>query len=278
MVWDARPVPDFRRRDADRRSHRRAGDRPGRRAATGDRGPGSPGRTRIERGPISPPARKDKDCDVISSSAPEMELAAASRTPLPDDRRRRSAAATGRDSESVRPRAPAVAELCRQMEARGFRAEIDAAGNAIGIDRLRRAPDRAPRAYRHRSRSDPGPHRERRVVGPRRGRRQGTALHIRRRGRRGRARPQRDGHGRRRGRRGASRFSRRQCRRRLGRPGLLRHRRAKRLGRRLPRLPRHTRVPLPSAPTVAPHRRTRRIGRRASHRVLERPGRPSSMP
>ena len=27
---------------------------------------------------------------------------------------------------------PAVAELCRQMEARGFRAEIDAAGNAIG--------------------------------------------------------------------------------------------------------------------------------------------------
>ena len=54
-------------------------------------------------------------------------------------------------------------------------------------------------------------------------------------------------------------------------PDYLRHRRAKRLGRRLPRLPWHARVPLSAAPAVAPHRRSRRISRRASHRVLERP-------
>ena len=48
-------------------------------------------------------------------------------------------------------------------------------------------------------------------MGPRRGRRQGTALHVRRRGRGGRPGPQRDSHGRRSGRRGAPRFSRRQA-------------------------------------------------------------------
>ena len=68
---------------------------------------------------------------MISSSAPEI-VEGASRTLAPDDG----------DVELLRQlvevpslsdhEGPAVAELCRQMEARGFRAEIDAAGNAIG--------------------------------------------------------------------------------------------------------------------------------------------------
>ena len=75
---------------------------------------------------------KDKDSDVISSSAPEVVPAAASRTWLPDDGdvdllRRLVETPSLSDHEG-----PAVAELCRQMEARGFRAEIDAAGNAVG--------------------------------------------------------------------------------------------------------------------------------------------------
>jgi [amino group carrier protein]-lysine/ornithine hydrolase len=69
---------------------------------------------------------------VISSSVPEIAPAAAARTPWPDDGdvdllRRLVEIPSLSDHER-----PAVAELCRQMEARGFRAEIDAAGNAIG--------------------------------------------------------------------------------------------------------------------------------------------------
>jgi LysW-gamma-L-lysine carboxypeptidase len=69
---------------------------------------------------------------VISSSAPETAPAAAPRTLLSDDGdvdllRRLVEVPSLSDHEG-----PAVAELCRQMEARGFRAEIDAAGNAIG--------------------------------------------------------------------------------------------------------------------------------------------------
>jgi LysW-gamma-L-lysine carboxypeptidase len=65
---------------------------------------------------------------VISSSAPET----APRTLLSDDGdvdllRRLVEIPSLSDHEG-----PAVAELCRQMEARGFRAHIDAAGNAIG--------------------------------------------------------------------------------------------------------------------------------------------------
>ena len=69
---------------------------------------------------------------MISSSAPEIAPAAASRTLLPDDGdvdllRRLVEIPSLSDHER-----PAVGELCRQMEARGFRAEIDTAGNAIG--------------------------------------------------------------------------------------------------------------------------------------------------
>jgi [amino group carrier protein]-lysine/ornithine hydrolase len=70
---------------------------------------------------------------VISSSAPERELAAASRTVAPhaseiDLLRRLVEIPSLSDGEHA-----AVAELCRQMEARGFRADIDTAGNAIGV-------------------------------------------------------------------------------------------------------------------------------------------------
>jgi LysW-gamma-L-lysine carboxypeptidase len=69
---------------------------------------------------------------VISSSVPEIVAAVASRSPLPDDGhvellRRLVEIPSLSDQER-----PAVVELCRQMEARGFRAGIDAAGNAIG--------------------------------------------------------------------------------------------------------------------------------------------------
>jgi [amino group carrier protein]-lysine/ornithine hydrolase len=70
---------------------------------------------------------------VISSSVPEIMAAAATRSPLPDDGdvellRRLLEIPSLSDQER-----PAVVELCRQMEARGFRVEIDTAGNAIGI-------------------------------------------------------------------------------------------------------------------------------------------------
>jgi LysW-gamma-L-lysine carboxypeptidase len=69
---------------------------------------------------------------VISSSAPEIAPAAASGASLPEERdvdllRRLVEIPSLSDQEHG-----AVAELCRQMEARGFRARIDAAGNAIG--------------------------------------------------------------------------------------------------------------------------------------------------
>jgi [amino group carrier protein]-lysine/ornithine hydrolase len=69
---------------------------------------------------------------VISSSAPELIAAPAPGSLVPDDDdvdllRRLIEIPSLSDHEG-----PAVAELCRQMEARGFRAEIDAAGNAIG--------------------------------------------------------------------------------------------------------------------------------------------------
>ncbi len=69
---------------------------------------------------------------MISSSAPEILSAEASGSPLPDDGnvellRRLVEVPSLSDHER-----PAVAELCRQMEARGFRTEIDAAGSAIG--------------------------------------------------------------------------------------------------------------------------------------------------
>ncbi len=69
---------------------------------------------------------------MISSSAPEIVAAVASRSPLPDDGdvellRRLVEIPSLSDHER-----PAVVELCRQMQARGFRTEIDAAGNAIG--------------------------------------------------------------------------------------------------------------------------------------------------
>ncbi|MDF3017406.1 MAG: N-acetyl-ornithine/N-acetyl-lysine deacetylase, partial [Thermomicrobiales bacterium] len=69
---------------------------------------------------------------MISSSAPEIVAAVASRSPLPDDgavELLRQLVEIPSLSDQERP---AVVELCRQMEARGFRAEIDAAGNAIG--------------------------------------------------------------------------------------------------------------------------------------------------
>jgi [amino group carrier protein]-lysine/ornithine hydrolase len=69
---------------------------------------------------------------VISSSAPEIAAPAVPGTLLPDDGdvellRRLVEVPSLSDHER-----PAVVELCRQMEARGFRTEIDAAGNAIG--------------------------------------------------------------------------------------------------------------------------------------------------
>ena len=75
----------------------------------------------------------NKDYDVISSSVPEIALAAAPQTLAPDANdidllRRLVEIPSLSDDEQA-----AVAELCRQMEARGFRAEIDAAGNAIGV-------------------------------------------------------------------------------------------------------------------------------------------------
>src|SRR5215212_10894646 len=78
-------------------------------------------------------ARKDKDCDVISSSVPEVAPAAASDTPAPDASdidllRRLVEIPSLSDDEHA-----AVAELCQQMEARGFRTKIDSAGNAIGV-------------------------------------------------------------------------------------------------------------------------------------------------
>jgi [amino group carrier protein]-lysine/ornithine hydrolase len=78
-------------------------------------------------------ARIEKDSDVISSSAPEVAPAAASRVLIPDEDdvdllRRLVEISSLSDHER-----PAVAELCRQMEARGFHAEIDTAGNAIGV-------------------------------------------------------------------------------------------------------------------------------------------------
>src|SRR5829696_5945485 len=83
--------------------------------------------------PESQAARKDKDCDVILSSAPETPLAPVSQTVAPDNRdvdllRRLVEIPSLSDDEHA-----AVAELCREMEARGFRVEIDAAGNAIGV-------------------------------------------------------------------------------------------------------------------------------------------------
>jgi [amino group carrier protein]-lysine/ornithine hydrolase len=69
---------------------------------------------------------------VISSSAPEVALAAAFINQPPDEGdvdllRRIVDIPSLSDHEGT-----AVAELCRQMETRGFHAEIDAAGNAIG--------------------------------------------------------------------------------------------------------------------------------------------------
>ena len=75
----------------------------------------------------------NKDCNVISSSALEMAPAATSRIVAPDagdvDLLRRLVEIPSLSDDEQQ----AVAELCRQMEARGFRAEIDAAGNAIGV-------------------------------------------------------------------------------------------------------------------------------------------------
>ena len=70
---------------------------------------------------------------MISSSVPEIAPAASSRTLLPVDGdvellRRLVEISSLSDHEG-----PAVAELCRQMQARGFRTEIDAAGNAVGV-------------------------------------------------------------------------------------------------------------------------------------------------
>jgi LysW-gamma-L-lysine carboxypeptidase len=70
---------------------------------------------------------------VISSSAPEIAPAATPHNLAPDagdvDLLRRLVEIPSlSDNEHA-----AVAELCRQMEARGFRAKIDAAGNAIGV-------------------------------------------------------------------------------------------------------------------------------------------------
>jgi len=78
-------------------------------------------------------ARKGKDCDVILSSAPEIDSAAASDTAGADPSdvnllRRLVEIPSLSDDEHA-----AVAELCRQMDARGFRAEIDSAGNAVGV-------------------------------------------------------------------------------------------------------------------------------------------------
>jgi LysW-gamma-L-lysine carboxypeptidase len=75
---------------------------------------------------------KNKDYDVISSAAPELLADAAPGAIVPDDDdvellRRLVEVPSLSDHER-----PAVAELCRQMEARGFHSEIDAAGNAVG--------------------------------------------------------------------------------------------------------------------------------------------------
>jgi LysW-gamma-L-lysine carboxypeptidase len=75
---------------------------------------------------------KNKDYDVISSAAPELLADAAPGAIVPDDGdiellRRLVEVPSLSDHER-----PAVAELCRQMEARGFHSEIDAAGNAVG--------------------------------------------------------------------------------------------------------------------------------------------------
>lgn len=70
---------------------------------------------------------------MISSSAPEIATAATARSVTPtasdvDLLRRLVKIPSLSDDEHV-----AVAELCRQMDARGFRTNIDAAGNAIGV-------------------------------------------------------------------------------------------------------------------------------------------------
>ncbi|MBW3632943.1 MAG: M20/M25/M40 family metallo-hydrolase, partial [Chloroflexi bacterium] len=67
---------------------------------------------------------------MISSSAPELAAVPGTGTPSPEDvelLRRLVEIPSLSDQEQL-----AVEELCRQMEARGFRARIDSAGNAIG--------------------------------------------------------------------------------------------------------------------------------------------------
>jgi LysW-gamma-L-lysine carboxypeptidase len=65
---------------------------------------------------------------VTLSSAPETVGQAAPPAPHDVDLLRRLVEIPSLSDEE----GPAVAELCRQMEARGFRTEIDAAGNSIG--------------------------------------------------------------------------------------------------------------------------------------------------
>ena len=73
---------------------------------------------------------KDKELAVISSSAPELAAASGAGTPSHEDvelLRRLVEIPSLSDQER-----PAVEELCRQMEARGFRVRVDSVGNAIG--------------------------------------------------------------------------------------------------------------------------------------------------
>ncbi len=69
-----------------------------------------------------------KERDVISSSAPDLAVATAPASRADIDLLRRLVEIPSLSDEEP----PAVEELCRQMEARGFKVEIDAAGNAVG--------------------------------------------------------------------------------------------------------------------------------------------------
>ena len=223
-----------------------AGDCPGGRAQTGDSGPGSSRQNAIRHGRVSRPRAddKDKDCDVISSSAPEIAPAAASATCC------RTTATSICCGDWSRFRACPTTSVppSRSSAVRWRRAAFAPRSTPPATRSGRSAPERAQIVLLGHIDTVPGHIPVRIENGELWGRgavdAKGPLCTFVAAAAAAAPGPQRDGHRRRRGRRGAARFSRRQSRRHVGRPGLLRHRRAKRLGRRLPRLPRHARVPL----------------------------------
>ena len=75
VVWDVRPVPEFRQAMPISGHHRRPGHRPGGRAATAQ--PRAPGHPAEQRSRLVDRSCTHKERDVISSSAPELAAAIA---------------------------------------------------------------------------------------------------------------------------------------------------------------------------------------------------------